>query len=163
MSNQVALGKLDDLTPEEVARLPLSQIAELTDDADAMAKKAAAYKKRLSAALHIGYAEAFAQARLAQSKMYGSVRVQTEQGYEIKSDVPKVVTWDQVHLAEIERTLRDGWREDPLQYMRVERKVDERQYSAWPNIIKNLFDPARTVKPGTPKYELVPAKSQEAA
>ena len=46
--------------------------------------------------------------------------------------------------------------DDPTQYVDIAFKVPERKYAAWPDAIRAGFEPARTVRPGTLKVEIVP-------
>ena len=46
--------------------------------------------------------------------------------------------------------------DDPAQYVDIAFKVPERKYAAWPDAIRAGFEPARTVRPGTLKIEIVP-------
>ena len=49
---------------------------------------------------------------------------------------------------------------DPAEYVETIFRVSERKYAAWPEAIRQGFEPARTVRPGALKIELV---AQEAA
>ena len=44
--------------------------------------------------------------------------------------------------------------EDPAQYVEVSFKVSERAYTAWPDRIRQAFEPARTVRTGRAIYRL---------
>ncbi|WEF24715.1 hypothetical protein [Paracoccus sp. S3-43] len=46
--------------------------------------------------------------------------------------------------------------EDPAEYVEISFKVPERAYVAWPEAIRQGFEPARTVKTGTLKIDLLP-------
>jgi hypothetical protein len=54
----------------------------------------------------------------------------------------------------VERIRATG--DDPAQYVEIAFKVPERKYAAWPDNIRAEFEPARTVKTGTLKVEIVP-------
>lgn len=75
--------------------------------------------------------------------------------------IPKNVKYDQAGLRGIIETIK-GWGEDPSEYVDIEIKVSEAKYKAWPNAIRDLFEPHRTVNPGKPKIELAPAKEKVA-
>ena len=49
--------------------------------------------------------------------------------------------------------------EDPENYVGIEIKVAESKYTAWPPGIRDLFEPARTLKTGKPSYKLEQIKS----
>ena len=72
---------------------------------------------------------------------------------EVTADLPKKVEWDQRRLAALTAQIRAGG-EDPGEYVEVSFKVAERAYAAWPERIRNAFEPARTVRTGKPTYRL---------
>jgi hypothetical protein len=43
---------------------------------------------------------------------------------------------------------------DPAQYVDIAFKVPERKYAAWPDAIRQGFEPARTVGSGSPSFRL---------
>ena len=91
---------------------------------------------------------------LDAKKDTGTVNFELE-GVEVKAVIKKTVKWDQKVLAAIaERIQLAG--DNPHQYMTLEYKVHEKSYTAWPDAIKNVFAPAREVKPGMPVFELTP-------
>ena len=61
--------------------------------------------------------------------------------------------WDQARLATLSEQIRAGG-EDPGQYVEVSFKVSERAYTAWPDRIRQAFEPARTVRTGRATYRL---------
>lgn len=78
-----------------------------------------------------------------------------EDGIRISVDLPKKPEWDQTKLAQIVKTIvADG--DDPLEYVDVTYKVPERNYGAWPEHIRQVFAPARTLKTGKATYKLSP-------
>lgn len=78
----------------------------------------------------------------------------TEGGFDIKITVPKSVSWEQDALAKACDVLRQKWEEDPSEYVDTKLSVPESKYKAWPSAIRDVFEPARTVKPGKPKFEI---------
>jgi len=81
--------------------------------------------------------------------------------YEIRIEVPKNVAWDQAKLAAAIETIR-GWGENPTDYVDTKLSVSENSYKAWPPAIRDLFTPARTVKPGKKKFEVALAQKEAA-
>ena len=79
-------------------------------------------------------------------------------------DLPKRPEYDQHKLKEAVEALRK-WGEDPDNYVGIEIKVSEAKYTAWPPGIRQLFEPARTLKTGKPVYKLeqVTAPNSQAA
>ena len=56
-------------------------------------------------------------------------------------------------LAGVVETIR-SWGENPADYVETKLSVSETSYKAWPPAIRDLFTPARTVKPGKAKFEI---------
>lgn len=92
------------------------------------------------------------KARQFTGKDYGIINLELE-GLKIKATVPKKVDWDQAKLADIWGAIK-GAQDDPAQYIDLKYDVSESKYKAWPANIQAVFQPARTVKPGKPNYEL---------
>lgn len=87
---------------------------------------------------------------------------QVEFGFDdvnFKLTTPKRVSWDQEQLASIYEKI--GEHEDPKQYIDVVYKVNETKWKSWPENIRAVFMPARTVKPGAPKVCLVVHEEEE--
>ena len=82
-------------------------------------------------------------------------------GYDIKVTLPKNVSWDSAKLADAVATIK-GWGEDPAEYVDTKISVRESAYNAWPSAIRDLFEPARTVKTGKAKFEISEAKREAA-
>jgi hypothetical protein len=77
----------------------------------------------------------------------------------VVADLPKRVEWDQAKLAAMVERIRAAG-EDPAEYVEIIFKVPERAYSAWPEAIRHGFEPARTVKTGTLKIDLLPQEDR---
>jgi hypothetical protein len=69
------------------------------------------------------------------------------------ADQPKRVEWDQQALAIVVARIRDAG-DDPAEYVMTRLEVSERAYTAWPQRIRAIFEPARTVKLGKPSYSI---------
>ena len=80
----------------------------------------------------------------------------------IVADVPKRIDWDQDKLAAIVSRIRQSG-DDPAEFVRTSYEVSERAYAAWPSAIRRLFEPARTLKLGKPRYAIEPRRDTEAA
>jgi hypothetical protein len=75
-----------------------------------------------------------------------------QDGVKIKAVISKTVKWNQDLLTGIwERIAGSG--DDPKQYITPEYKISENAYKGWPDAIKGVFLPARTVIPAKPKFE----------
>ena len=141
------------LSPGEIAGLPVELLAILQREIDERLKHDKDLKARLDGALVVRYSARAAEARQAQGKDTGTVRFD-DGDFTVVADLPKRVDWDQVLLAAtVERIRAAG--DDPDQYVDVSYKVPERKYAAWPDGIRGAFEPARTVRVGALKVELL--------
>ena len=69
------------------------------------------------------------------------------------AELPKKVEWDQQQIAALVKRIRETG-EDPADYVEINVKVPERNYTAWPEPIRQAFAPARTVRTGKPTFRL---------
>ena len=143
---------LPDLDPREIAVLPVELLEILQRETDAALKRAKAAKARLDGALSLRYATRAAEERQAQAKDTGTVRFD-DGDFTIVADLPKRVEWDQDKLSAMVERMRDA-DDNPAQYVDIAIKVPERKYAAWPDNIREQFEPARTVRTGTLKVEI---------
>ncbi|WP_371056861.1 hypothetical protein [Rhodosalinus sp. K401] len=145
---------LPALDPKEIADLPVEMLAVLRHEIDARLKRDKAAKARLDGALNLRYATRAAEERRAAGKDTGTARFD-DGDFTVVADLPKRVEWDQDKLAAMVERIRAAG-DDPAQYVDIAFKVPERKYAAWPDNIRAEFEPARTVKTGTLKVEIVP-------
>lgn len=100
-------------------------------------------------------AQKLADIRSLQGKEFGAVNI-TMDGYKVTETVPKKVEWDQSKLlALFDAILTAG--DKPSNYMKMELKVEEKNYDKMIPEVKAMFADCRTVKPGRPsvKFEEV--------
>ena len=151
--NTPSLDQLINLPAGEIAQLPVELLAALQREIDAAAKQMKAVTSRFSTALEVRYAARAAEARRACGKDTGTVRL-VDGDFTVVADLSKRVEWDQAKLAAMVERIRAAG-EDPAEYVEISFKVPERAYVAWPEAIRQGFEPARTVKTGTLKVELL--------
>lgn len=149
LKNRPSLDDLEQMTPDQVADLPLAQIAALRSDLAEQKGKLAGIEKRIDAAMDDRFGK-----RARQEVETGSVRLDDEDGLSVKVEIPKRVEWDQAQLASVASTIAQEWGDEPQQYLRVKYEVPESAYKNWPDSLRALFEPARTVKPGKPKFTI---------
>lgn len=137
---------------EEIADLQAETLAALQEETDAQLKAARAAVAKLEQALAIRYADKAATARRQAGKDTGTVRIE-DGGFTVVADLPKKVDWDQAQLAAMVARIRVAG-EDPAEYVDISYRVPERKYVAWPESIREGFEPARTVRPGKPTFRL---------
>ena len=152
--NTPSIDQLINLPAGEIAQLPVELLAALQREIDAAVKQMKAVTARFSTALEVRYAARAAEARRACGKDTGTVRL-ADGDFTVVADLPKRVEWDQTQLAGMVERIRAAG-DDPAQYVDIAFKVPERKYAAWPDAIRAGFEPARTVRPGTLKIEIVP-------
>ena len=145
---------LPGLSPQEIAALPVELLAILQRDIDERVARTKAAKARLDAALTTRYATRAAEERQALGKDTGTVRL-ADGDFTVVVDLPKRVEWDQAQLAAMVERIRAAG-DDPAEYVDIAFKVPERKYVAWPEAIRQGFEPARTVKTGALKVEIRP-------
>ena len=93
-------------------------------------------------------------ARKEKRKDFGVIDLFID-GVTIKHDIPKSVNWDQEQLAGVYEQIHEGG-DNPAEYIKIEYKVEEKKFQAWPEKIKAIFKPARTEKPGKAKiYKII--------
>lgn len=143
---------LPGIAPQEIADLPVELLAILQSEIEARLKRDKSAKARLDAALTLRYATRAAEERQARSKDTGTVRFD-DGDFTIVADLPKRVEWDQAQLATMVERIRAA-EDDPSQYVDIAFKVPERKYAAWPDAIRQGYEPARTVKTGALKVEI---------
>lgn len=140
------------LDPSIAAGLSLETLEVLLGEADAETKVVAAAKRAITSTLESRYRKVLDQAYAAKDSDFGSVRI-SDGGYVIVADVPKKVEWDAAALqAAGDRIAAAG--DDPHEYLEVTYSVQERKFTAWPAHIREVFEPARTVRPGSMTIKL---------
>jgi hypothetical protein len=154
IANRPSLAEITQMPIAEVIALPPEVLALLQEDADAEMRSVKAAKTRLDGALTIRYATRAAEERQAAGKDTGTIRFD-DGDFTVIADLPKRVDWDQDRLAAMVERIRAAG-DDPAQYVDIAFKVPERKYAAWPDAIRASFEPARTVRHGTLKIEIVP-------
>ena len=152
--NTPSIDQLINLPAGEIAQLPVELLAALQREIDAAAKQMKAVTARFSTALEVRYAARAAEARRACGKDTGTVRI-VDGDFTVVADLPKRVEWDQAKLAAMVERIRAAG-EDPAEYVEISLKVPERAYVAWPEAIRQGFEPARMVRTGTLKIAILP-------
>ena len=150
--NHITLDDLRNMQIGEIVALPAEQLALLQDAANEALRSAKTTSDWLEGAIALKYTDRAVMARMEASKDTGTVRFD-DGAVTVIADLPKRVDWDQAQLAElVERISAAG--DDPAEYVDVSFKVPERKYAAWPESIRQNFEPARTVRTGALKVKL---------
>lgn len=151
--NNITLEALARLPITEIVALPALELARLQKEAEDALRKAKLTVAWLDGALIQKYANRASAVRAEADKDFGVVRF-PDGDVTIVADRPKKVDWDQHELSTlVERIKAEG--ENPREYVEVSLKVSERKYGAWPQHIRALFEPSRTVHSGKETFELI--------
>lgn len=142
------MERLDKAKPHEIAEWDATDIAAAWGEIVYQERLIRDRKARLRAGLAIRYA--------SNGNPGTTHRIDGE--YAVKITTGKKVEWDQSQLAALATEIG----ETATDYMDITYSVSESKYKAWPAVIRERFEPARTVKPGTVNYEFR-AKKEEAA
>jgi hypothetical protein len=159
--NRCTLQQLADMRIAEVKALPLPHIAMLLEDVRTEETRVKGLKLLLQTALDERFSDAAARARKAKGKDTGRVTLK-EEGCRIVAELPPLPNWDQDKLKSVAETIV-SWGEPLEQYMALNYKVSETAYKAWPDSIRKLFEPARTLSVGKPAYAVEILSEREAA
>ncbi|SNT22037.1 hypothetical protein [Antarctobacter heliothermus] len=152
-ANTPTVDDLPGLSLQDIAQLPVELLAILQRDVDERLKRDKAAKARFDAGLAVRYATRAAEERQISGRDTGTVRFD-DGDCTVVADLPKRVDWDQDRLADMVARIREAG-DDPAEYVDLDYKVPERKYAAWPEAIRQGFEPARTVRPGTLKVEIL--------
>ncbi len=147
-----ALDEVGNFVMAELENLPLADLDRLIQRVTNAEDTARHYKQFLQSVLHHRFGERAHQLRQEAGKNTGTVRFDVD-GHTVIADLPKKVEYDQRKLKEAVEALRK-WGENPEDYVSLEVKVAEAKYTAWPPAVRQLFEPARTLKAGKPTYKL---------
>jgi hypothetical protein len=138
---------LADLETQPLAEL--DRMLRLVASAEETARN---YRQLLHSVMHHRFHDRAQSLRTDAGKATGTVRFEQD-GFTVIADLPKRLEYDQRKLREAVQSLQK-WGEDPENYVSLEIKVSEAKYSAWPPAVRQLFEPARTLKTGKPTYKL---------
>ena len=153
--------ELGQLSVAELETMPISAFDRLSRQLYAIRDAAKCYEQLLHTASNSRFGERARQLREADGKSTGTVRFD-EDGFIVIADLPKRLEYDQAKLRAAVEALRK-WGENPEDYVGIEIKVPETRYNAWPPGIRQLFEPARTLKFGKPTYKLERIPSADAS
>lgn len=148
----ITLDNLTEQPPGTLDQLPIEALARLHAAAEDHARAAS----QMLAILHGVFERRYADGLNSTGTTH-----RQDGEYDIKITVPKRVDWNQQRMAEAVSTV-ESWGEDPAEYVDMKITVSERKFDAWPSAIRDLFEPARTVKAGKAKFEVSAAKKEAA-
>ena len=151
-TNRPTLESIRTLPIGEIAALPADLLVLLREDAEAALTAAKTTAEWIAGAIALRYADRAQVARRTENKDTGTVRFE-DGSVTVIADLPKRVDWDQRALAAVVERIRAAG-DDPSEYIDVAYRVPERKYAAWPESIRAVFAPARTVRTGKATFTL---------
>jgi len=92
----------------------------------------------------------------AKDEPFGDVTIIVG-NHQVKVNVPKKVTWDQVKLATKHKEIAESG-DRPDVYIKTEYSISETAYKGWAEEVREFFQDARTVTPGNPSLKVVEEK-----
>lgn len=152
MEHSITLEHLRQMPVGDIVALPVRELARLQQETAEAMGRVKLINDLLDGVFARRFGERATAIRQESGKDFGIIRFQDGE-VEIVMDVPKRPSWDQDKLAGIVQTIRKSG-DDPGQYVATSFDVSERKYTAWPENIRRVFEPARTVKPGKPSFKL---------
>ena len=147
--------KLSDIqhTPmADLIDLPAESLAMIMDDVKSMKAKADNAKSFLDNVLNEKYKTLVLQKLGENAEPFGTVRID-EGDIQLVVTTPKKADWCDLSLDKISKVLSEEWNEDPSEYIKTKKTVNENAYKNWPSTIQKLFQPARTVMAGKTSYK----------
>ncbi len=148
--NRIGLADIQNMSPAQLAQLAGEDLAYLKEACDQTLSQAKALAERLDQGLSAKYAERAAAMRYEAGKDTGTVRFD-DAGVTVVADLAKRVDWDQDILAAIARSIAANG-DDPADFIETSLKISERKYQAMPEAWRKGFEPARSLRPGKPKF-----------
>ena len=150
--NSTSLADLRQMTATEAASLPTDILCALVEDVAEIKADTKAIDDKLAEAMALKFGDRAAAARRADGKDTG--RVSLDEGeFIVRADLAKDVKWDNDKLISAVETVK-GWGENPADYVAVKVVVSETKFNAWPSTIRKVFEPARVVGAGRPKFAI---------
>ena len=150
--NRIYPADLLKMEVSDIAALPVEELAILQDEIGERLTAAKTLKDRFDTVLDRRFGQRARGVRASHNKDTGTIHFD-DGPVTITADLPKRVKWDQGQLGDIRaRISLEG--EDPDEFITTAYKVSERRYTAWPQYIRDIFAPARTVETGKPTIRL---------
>lgn len=141
-----------ELSAAVIRDLPLSHVADLKRFEAAAKAELAALSSMIQSGLAMRFGEQAKQQLLAENKDTGTTHV-LDGEFDVVIEVSKDVNWDQ-------KTLQSIWNsmvavgQDPTEFITAKYSISETRFKAWPDVFRQPFMAARTVKTKPPKVDL---------
>lgn len=154
----LSLEQAQAMSIGELAGVTASELMRVQTEAANYLRNAKDLKDWIDGAIAMKYEPKVSELRTQLGKDTGTVHFEDD-GVRITSDLPKKPVWDQAQLSEIaQRIAASG--DNPAEFLDITYKVAERKYTAWPENLRTVFEPARTLKTGKPTFRLSLSQEQ---
>lgn len=150
-----------ELSATVIRDLPLAHVADLKRFEAIAKSELAALSSTIQAGLDLRYGEQAKAQLLAENKDTGTTHV-SDGDFDITVEVSKDVSWDQKALQAIWSRMVDAG-QDPTEFITAKYSVSETRFKAWPEVFRQPFMAARTVKPKAAKFNLRKPSADEGA
>ena len=141
-----------DLSAQVIRDLPLANVSALQRFISDAKSELATLSNMVQTGLEMRYGEQAKAQLLAKGQDTGTTHIE-DGDFDITVEVDKTVAWDQAELSsKWDRIGASG--DDPRQYITAKFSVSESRFKAWPEVLRQQFESARTVTPGKPKFVL---------
>lgn len=150
-----------DLKPRDMSRWPVDKLAEWDEAAAQRLAEAKALRGLVDAALELKYADKARRQLFLQDRTTGTAHVEDGE-FDVTVTLPKKVNWKPEPFRKAIDALKkkiDDWHK----YVALEYSLPERNWSAMPEPLQNIFADAREEGVGKPRIALTrkakPAKA----
>lgn len=147
-----SLEQAQSLSIGELAGVAAIDLMQVQAEATELLRKTKELKDWVDGAIALKYDQQVKAIRQQLGKDTGTIHFDDE-GVRITSDLPKKPVWDQTKLAEIAQRISASG-DNPAEFLDISYKIAERKYTAWPENLRTVFEPARTLKTGKPTFRL---------
>jgi hypothetical protein len=150
---------IEDLTKTPIpaldAKLNNFDLIRLDDELSKAEAAVKAQRANYHAVLVRRFGEQVRKALTEKGEDTGTVTLPATNSTELSVNIPKTVDWDQQLLT---AALNGLPAEEARHYAKVAVSISEENFKAAPPKLRDLFLPARTVKPGKMKFTFKPSK-----
>ena len=150
---RITLEEARSLSVGEISALTAKELMQLQATATESLRHAKDLSDWIHGAIALKYEAQTKALRTRLGKETGIVHFDDD-GVLVTAELPKKPVWDQKKLSEIAgRIAAVG--DDPAEFLEITYKVAERKYTAWPESLREVFAPARTLRTGKPGFRLI--------
>ncbi|CAK0750978.1 conserved hypothetical protein [Gammaproteobacteria bacterium] len=143
---------LTSLTPEQLAQLPASQLAEVSSNLTHLQSWIKQARANFNVALERRYGEQARSALLQSGRNFGTTHIHDDQ-VRVTFELSKEVEWNQELLLEIVEEIAETDKQI-WKHLNTKVSISEAIFKSWSPERQIQLSPARTVKPGSVSFKL---------